>query len=86
MPVLDGMSATRAIREYEKKHNVKRTYIVALTGLASASARLEAWSSGVDYFMTKPIKFKELEQLLMDENKRRESPSRAELKGSVGSK
>ena len=64
MPVMDGMTATRRIREYEQKHGVKRTFIVALTGLASASARLEAWSSGIDHFMTKPIKFKALEQLL----------------------
>jgi CheY-like chemotaxis protein len=64
MPVMDGMTATRRIREYEHKHGVKRTFIVALTGLASASARLEAWSSGIDHFMTKPIKFKAREQLL----------------------
>ncbi|KAF2658578.1 hypothetical protein K491DRAFT_702806 [Lophiostoma macrostomum CBS 122681] len=64
MPVMDGMTATRRIREYERKHNVKRTFIVALTGLTSASARLEAWNSGIDNFMVKPIKFKALEQLL----------------------
>jgi CheY-like chemotaxis protein len=64
MPVLDGMSATRAIREYEKNNHIKRTYIVAMTGLASSSAKLEAWSSGVDHFMTKPVKFKELDSLL----------------------
>lgn len=70
---MDGMTATRAIREYESKHNIKPTCIVALTGLASASARLEAWNSGVDHFMTKPVNFKVLERLLRDEQERQES-------------
>ena len=64
MPVMDGMTATRRIREYEQKHNVDRTFVAALTGLASASARLEAWNSGIDHFMTKPLNFKALEQVL----------------------
>ncbi|KAH7132156.1 hypothetical protein B0J11DRAFT_427520 [Dendryphion nanum] len=73
MPVMDGMAATRAIREYEVKNNVPRAYIIALTGLASASARLEAWSSGVDQYMTKPVDFKLLEQHLKDEELRKAS-------------
>jgi CheY-like chemotaxis protein len=67
MPVMDGMSATRAIREYEQKNNLPRCHIIALTGLASASARLEAWSSGVDHYMTKPVNFKKLQAVLKDE-------------------
>lgn len=62
---MDGMTATRAIREYEKKNKVPRTNIIALTGLASASARLEAWGSGVDNFMTKPVNFEALKEILL---------------------
>ncbi|RYF42470.1 MAG: response regulator, partial [Cytophagaceae bacterium] len=61
---VDGMTTTRAIRDYEHENNMKRCRIVALTGLASASARLEALSSGVDHFMTKPLNFKALGSLL----------------------
>lgn len=64
MPVMDGVSATRAIRRYEQEYNIPRCYIVALTGLASASAKLEAWNSGIDHFMTKPVNFKALERVL----------------------
>ncbi|KAF2015102.1 hypothetical protein BU24DRAFT_424008 [Aaosphaeria arxii CBS 175.79] len=71
MPVMDGMTATRRIREYEQKHKAPRSYIIALTGLASASARLEAWSSGVDFFMTKPVDFKELGRVIEKERERR---------------
>jgi CheY-like chemotaxis protein len=71
MPVMDGMSATRAIRELERNNNMPRCTIVALTGLASSSAKLEAWSSGIDHFMTKPINFKALGELLrIDETRR----------------
>jgi CheY-like chemotaxis protein len=69
MPVMDGMSATRAIREYEREHDLPRACVIALTGLASATARLEAWSSGVDHYVTKPINFKALHKLLKTERK-----------------
>lgn len=73
MPVMDGMSATRAIRQYEQEYNVPRCCIIALTGLASASAKLEAWNSGIDHFMTKPVNFKALEKFLQKEEGRRKA-------------
>jgi len=78
MPVMDGMSATRAIREFEREGNLPRCSIIALTGLASASAKLEAWSSGIDHFMTKPVNFNALAALL-----RRESAERQERRRKV---
>jgi len=68
MPIMDGMSATRAIREFEREHNLPRAYVIALTGLASATARLEAWSSGVDHYVTKPVNFKALQKLFNKTN------------------
>jgi DNA-binding response OmpR family regulator len=76
MPVMDGMSATRAIRQYEEAYNIPRCCIIALTGLASASAKLEAWNSGIDYFMTKPINFKELNEVLKTRPSRREDKNK----------
>jgi CheY-like chemotaxis protein len=64
MPVMDGMTATRLIRNYEKEKELPPSHIIALTGLTSASARLEAWTSGVDDFLTKPVDFKKLESLM----------------------
>ncbi|EUC41095.1 hypothetical protein COCMIDRAFT_107052 [Bipolaris oryzae ATCC 44560] len=72
MPVMDGMAATRAIREYEQTHNLPRSCIIALTGLASSSARLEAWSSGIDHYITKPVNYKELRELLESEKSRKD--------------
>ncbi|KAH8730233.1 hypothetical protein GQ44DRAFT_701047 [Phaeosphaeriaceae sp. PMI808] len=71
MPIMDGMTSTRAIREHEDLNNIPRCYIIALTGLTSASARLSALSSGVDYFMTKPLDFKLLGSLLKGINEKK---------------
>jgi CheY-like chemotaxis protein len=64
MPVMDGMTSTRLIREHEKKNSWTPCHIIALTGLTSASAKLEAWTSGVDDFLTKPLDFKKLGTLM----------------------
>ncbi|KAJ4353765.1 uncharacterized protein N0V89_005495 [Didymosphaeria variabile] len=71
MPVMDGMTATRAIRQYEQAYNVPRCCIIVLTGLASSSARLEAWSSGIDQYLTKPVNFQKLAEILGQEKERR---------------
>jgi CheY-like chemotaxis protein len=83
MPVMDGMSATRAIRQYEQEYNIPRCCIIALTGLASASAKLEAWNSGIDHFMTKPVNFKTLEKFLKEDNKRDEKREEAAETGKI---
>ena len=72
MPVMDGMSATRAIRQYEAEYGIPRSYIIALTGLASASAKLEAWNAGLDQYMVRPVSFKALGTCLQAEKEKRE--------------
>lgn len=60
MPVMDGFESTRRIRHFEKKRNMKPATIIALTGLASSSTQKEAFGSGIDVFMTKPARLKDL--------------------------
>ncbi|KAL1304634.1 hypothetical protein AAFC00_003598 [Neodothiora populina] len=64
MPVMNGMEATRRIREFEAEKELPRATVIALTGLASKSAQQEAESSGIDIYMPKPVKFQELRPLL----------------------
>ncbi|KAF7548004.1 hypothetical protein G7Z17_g7341 [Cylindrodendrum hubeiense] len=64
MPVMDGFEATRRIRAMEQKAQLKPTLILALSGLASEEAQKEAFSSGVDLFLTKPVRLKELGAIL----------------------
>ncbi|KAH9885944.1 hsp90-like protein [Xylariomycetidae sp. FL2044] len=71
MPIMDGFEATRKIRSFERDQQFPRCSVFALTGLASGSAQQEAFTSGIDLFLTKPVKLKELSQVL-DKNKKSE--------------
>lgn len=64
MPVMDGFEATRHIRAFESEKQLSRCLILALTGLASKDAQEEAVAVGIDLFLSKPVKFKELNQVL----------------------
>lgn len=65
MPIMDGLESTRRIRAFEKgteKH--KRATIVALTGVAQADVQRDAFSSGMDLFLTKPVHMKTIKSIL----------------------
>lgn len=64
MPVMDGMTSTRQIRKYERENALTPTTIIALTGLASADAQQDAFTSGINLFLTKPVRLKEIRTLL----------------------
>ena len=58
MPIMDGLEATRQIRAHERKHQLDPAAIIALTGLTSDSTHQKALDSGVDKFLTKPVRLK----------------------------
>ncbi|KAL2682876.1 hypothetical protein Neosp_007334 [[Neocosmospora] mangrovei] len=64
MPIMDGFEATRRIRAFEQRHGLRPALILALTGLASEEAQREAVVSGVDLFLTKPVRLKDLGPIL----------------------
>ncbi|KAF5003442.1 hypothetical protein FDECE_9992 [Fusarium decemcellulare] len=64
MPIMDGFEATRRIRAFEQQQGLRPALILALTGLASEEAKREAIASGVDLFLTKPVRLKELGPIL----------------------
>ena len=66
MPVMDGLEATREIRSMEHDRRQKPAMIIALTGLGSATSQQEAFSSGVDLYLTKPVRFSDLRDILSD--------------------
>ena len=69
MPVMDGMKSTTIMREFERENGLQPATIIALTGLASATARAEALVSGINRFMTKPINFNELRRILTNDER-----------------
>lgn len=57
MPVLDGLSAARQRREFEKASGLKATPIVALTASVLAQDKKSASEAGMEGFANKPIDF-----------------------------
>jgi CheY-like chemotaxis protein len=66
MPVMNGMDSARAIRKLERERGQKPAMIIALTGLASASVRQEAFANGINFFLSKPVSFNGLRKFLND--------------------
>jgi CheY-like chemotaxis protein len=65
MPVMNGLEASRKIRKYEHEQGLAPTAIVALTGAVSLNARQEAFASGMDLFLIKPVAMKVLNEILI---------------------
>jgi len=55
MPEMDGVSATRLIREYEKENGLNTTPIIALTANALSGDKERFLESGMDGYIPKPI-------------------------------
>ncbi|GAB7333770.1 hypothetical protein MBLNU13_g05294t1 [Cladosporium sp. NU13] len=66
MPVMDGYEAVQRIRAYESKHQMTPAKIIAITALQSEAAQTEAFGSGFDMFLSKPIKLKSLAKVLQN--------------------
>jgi CheY-like chemotaxis protein len=63
MPIMDGLTSTRSIRKFEQDHDLPRSTIVALTGLASAQDQQDAQDAGVDMYLVKPVKFADIKRV-----------------------
>ncbi|HWS54136.1 MAG TPA: response regulator [Pyrinomonadaceae bacterium] len=61
LPMLDGLAATRRIRE---QNGLGRVPIVAVSAHDSADFHAEALAAGCNEYVTKPIDFDQLVQLL----------------------
>lgn len=70
MPIMDGFEATRRIRKMEagceRDPGSKGSFIIALTGLASENDEKDAFDAGVDLYLTKPVQFPKLSDLLRE--------------------
>ncbi len=61
LPKLDGLAATRQIRQHK---DVENTPIVAISAHDSPESRAEALAAGCDEYVTKPIDFDQLGEML----------------------
>jgi PAS domain S-box-containing protein len=66
MPVMDGLTATRTIRAWERVHDRPPTPIIALTASALKGDRETCLAAGCTAYLTKPIKQEVLLQAIRD--------------------
>jgi signal transduction histidine kinase len=64
MPDVDGYTATREIRAWEKRTQARRTPIVAVTAHALAGEEEKVRAAGMDAFLPKPVRLEALGSLL----------------------
>ena len=64
MPVMDGLEATRKIRDHERQHGGHQC-IIALTALAMQGDREKCLQAGMDDYLTKPVEKADLIDILV---------------------
>ncbi|MDE2417693.1 MAG: response regulator [Burkholderiales bacterium] len=64
MPVMDGLEATRKIRELERSLGRKHVVIVAMTANAMPSDKIACAEAGMNHFLGKPFKADDVRELL----------------------
>lgn len=58
MPVMDGLESSRRAREFERAGQLPPCKIIAVTGLSGADVEQDAFASGIDVFLTRPVTLK----------------------------
>jgi CheY-like chemotaxis protein len=64
MPVMDGITATRMIKEIDKRDKRGHTPIIALTAHGLSGDRERIIAAGLDEYLPKPLDRAKLEQVL----------------------
>lgn len=69
MPVMDGITATKNIRELEKENQSKpKIKIVAITANASIEDKAKCMKIGMNGYILKPFKIEDLDDALKVKN------------------
>ncbi|MGB6291656.1 MAG: ATP-binding protein [Vibrio anguillarum] len=66
MPVMDGLTATKKIREWEKEQGVEKLPIIALTASVLEEDIKSCFDAGMDAYLPKPYKSKQLFDIFSD--------------------
>jgi CheY-like chemotaxis protein len=63
MPIMDGIEATKKIKELDKKIQIVG-YSAMMAGEGREEYELAAIDAGINYFLSKPYKQKDLDEIL----------------------
>lgn len=64
MPVMDGLVATKKIREHERQNSLDSSCILAVTAVASNDTQEAALNAGVDDYLVKPLSLNRLREIM----------------------
>ncbi|MCE1227982.1 MAG: ATP-binding protein [Firmicutes bacterium] len=64
MPVMDGLSATQAIRTWEQTHGLPPLPIIALTAAAFEEDKQQTQEAGMNAFLSKPVDMEALREVI----------------------
>ncbi|KAL4736194.1 hypothetical protein BDV11DRAFT_211391 [Aspergillus similis] len=64
MPIMDGITASRTIREHEDESLLERCTIMAVTGVASSDMQQKAFAAGMNDYLVKPLSLHDLKRIL----------------------
>lgn len=65
MPEMDGYEATQKIRQFEGKHQIERTPIIAFTANAMKGDDKKCFDVGMDDYISKPIDSQKIQDILV---------------------
>jgi PAS domain S-box-containing protein len=82
MPVMDGLAATRAMREWEQANHRTPTPIIALTASALKGDQEMCMAAGCTAYLTKPIKQEALLQAIKEHSTVAPASSRRDSSGT----
>ena len=64
MPEVDGLEATRRIRDFERTHGRRRSTIIAMTASAMLGDREKCIQAGMDDYLSKPVRLESVQSAL----------------------
>ncbi len=67
MPIMDGYTATRELRKWEKEKGVRPTAVIALTAQAFQEDEQRCLEAGCDCYLVKPIRKQKLLQAILEQ-------------------
>jgi CheY-like chemotaxis protein len=64
MPVMDGLTSTNEIINFERENSLSSSCIIALTGVASAAMQDQAFFVEIDDYSLRPVSLRKLRKTM----------------------